>query len=310
MKMNEAFRPGIVLCEAYFKYQAVKNTIANAIARVADESFYECIEITDIKDASDRKCIGSIIHSHDLILTQWMTRLLQTEGLNLSSFDQSLRKKSVARIKEHLGPAVECGTHKIGVLSGPDPGPAQRVNAKDALYTSLCEIAEAIKGFGPIYLILESLDRGAHKNGLIGPTSEAVALIQRVQQTHPRVGLCWDISHVKLCGDDIFKSLVISKPYITQIHLANPVLDRKRSDFGDYHIPFGEPGFLTIQKIAEFFQMALDIELLVKQRPCISVEVRTPRNIEPWETVAQGRSSLQKAWSLFLRPRQQEREKK
>ncbi len=300
MKIGEAFRPGIVLSETYFAYLRVRSVIADAIVKVVDEDFYECVGIADVNDDSDRKRIGDVVRSYGPVLTQWMTGVLVTEHLNLSSLDETLRKRSVTRIKEHFGPAAECGACKIAVLSGPDPGPALRADATEALYTSLCELAEAIKAFGFTHLLLEPLDRGAHKNGLIGPTSEAVALIRRVREFYPYIGLCWDSSHIALCGEDIFQSLIMSKPYIVQIHLANPVLDRRRSDFGDNHIPFGEPGFFTLQKIADLFQKAVEIELFVKQRPCVSVEVRTPRGVDPWEIVVQARHLLEKAWSLFV----------
>lgn len=307
MKLNNAFRPGISLAETHFSFWRAKRVIAEAVSRVADEGFYECVEIADINDVSDRKRIGKIVRSHDLVLTQWMTSILTSENLNLCSLDAELRKKSVARIKDCFEPAIECGVRKIAVLSGPDPGPALRADARKALHTSLCELAEALKTFGSVYLLIEPLDREAHKKGLIGPTPEAVSLIRNLRQSHPLTGLSWDSSHAALCGEDILESLSICKPYIVQLHLANPVLDHDRSDFGDNHIPLGAPGFLTLQKVADLFQKAAEIGLFVGQRLCISVEIRTPENVDPWQIVTEARHSLVKAWSLYQERQQGDR---
>ena len=41
-------------------------------------------------------------------------------------------------------------------------------------------------------LLLEPLDRGAHKDNFIGPTPEAVAILREVHQSQPNVLLSWD----------------------------------------------------------------------------------------------------------------------
>lgn len=299
MKMTDAFKPGILLSETHFAYRTDKGVIANAVARVADEGFYKGIEIADVSDAADRRRIRDIIQSYDLTLTQWMSTVLVTENLNLSSLDETVRLKSVTRIKDYIKQGAECGVGNIAVLSGPDPGPAMRTKATECLYRSLCELCEVLLANDNMHLILEPLDREEHKKALIGPTKEAVMLIQLVRKFFPNIGISWDTAHSLLCGEDLIESLAVVQECLTQIHLANPVLDRSRTDFGDNHIPLGGPGAMNIETAVVIFRKAIEMGVFVRQTPCVAVEIRTPDGSDPWETEALGRKTLQNAWDIL-----------
>jgi sugar phosphate isomerase/epimerase len=146
---------------------------------------------------------------------------------------------------------------------------------------------------------LEPLDRGAHKNGLIGPTREAVELALRIRAVHPAFAISWDSSHAALCGENLPDSLTVAKNCIAQIHLANAVLDRQDPRFGDHHIPIGPPGFLNPQSIADLFAHAAAIGLFGERRPGVSVEVRSAPDADPWKTEKHGRRVIEEAWAIF-----------
>jgi hydroxypyruvate isomerase len=298
MEMTDAFLPGLMMAESHFAYYGQKGVIADAVSRIAAEGFFKNVEIADIPDKNDRKQIANSVHEGQLRVTQWMTMILVNEGLNLSSTNETLRRKSAARIKEQLGPAVECGASYISVLSGPDPGSAMRKQATEQLYTSLCELCQTAGSYS-VGVLIEPLDREAHKKGFIGPTDEAANLIERVKHAFTNIGVCWDSSHAALNGEDIFDSIAKIKPHIVQMHLANPVLDKGRSDFGDYHIPIGEPGYLTIDRIAEIYKRAIDIGLFIKSKPPVAIEVRTPKGGDPWQTIASVTGTLRDSWRLY-----------
>ena len=301
MKLTEAFKPGIILSESHFPYLNTTGIIIEAIQRIAEEGFYKKVEIADISDKAERKQIRDIVYSNNIDVTQWMSFVLlyaAEQELNLSSTDEALRKKTVSVIKDHIGPAVECGASFFALLGGADPGPHLRTSATEQLCQSLCEICEAAQSYS-LDVILEPLDREAHKNHLIGPTNEAVALIKNVRRAFDNIGLCWDSSHVALCGEDIFQSLTEAAPYIKQIHLANPVLNAEINSFTDNHIPIGPPGYLTIEKIAEFYKRAIDLGLLVEHKLSVALEVRTPKDDDPWDTIAECTRQFQQSWSLY-----------
>lgn len=290
MNINEAFKPSILLCESHFHYYGMKGVIADAVERVADDGFFHGIEIPDIVDRNDRNRIARAVQAHNLKATCWMSFVLINNELNLSSSDTPLRKKSVAMMIEQMEACAECGAGRFAVLSGPDPGPLSRAASVECLYTSLCELCEAAGKCGDINITLEPLDRDAHKNGLIGPTADFIPLISRVKESHSNIGISWDSAHVALCGDDIFNSLAASKELVDGIHLANAVLDRNDSLFGDNHMKFGAPGFLTKDFMVKFFEEAVEIGLLGANGPCVSIEVRTSPGGDPWETEAECRN--------------------
>lgn len=298
MKMTEALRPSILLSETHNPYMYDKGVIADAIGRVADEGFYRSIEIADVPNAGDRKRIGETMRGGEVTLTQWMSMILLTEGLTLSSPDEALRKKSVTRMIEMIGPALECGTSRLAVLSGLDPGPPLRAEATERLYASLMELCEAVDRTFPMSVMLEPLDRDAHKNHLLGPTAEFVALFRRIRETFPSAGVSWDSAHVSLCGEDFLESFEAARDVTVGIHLANAVLDRADERFGDNHMDVGPPGFLTLKGIAEIFRRGITNGLFARVRPSIAVEIRTAPDNDPWLTEARGRAILEQTWTL------------
>lgn len=298
MKMSDAFKPSILVSETHNAHVHERDVIADAVARVAAEGFYLSIEIADVPGAGDRKRIGDTIRESGIALTQWMSMTLAEGRLNLSSVDEALRRKSVARMKEMIGPALECGTRTLAVLSGPDPGPALRAQATGQLYASLMELCEALEEHAPMRLILEPLDREAHKNGLLGPTAEFVALFRRIRKTHPSAGVSWDSAHVSLCREDFMTSFEEARDVAVGIHLANAVLDPRDERFGDSHMDVGPPGFLTVEGIANLFRRGIVGGLFSRVHPPIAVEIRTAPGGDPWQTEARGRAVLEEAWAI------------
>ncbi|OFX18196.1 MAG: hypothetical protein A2Z18_01200 [Armatimonadetes bacterium RBG_16_58_9] len=299
-EMRHVFTPGILLGETHYAFRTARGVIADAVARVADEGFYGGVEISDVSDVADRKRIENTVQAHGLRLTQWMTTLLITEKLNLSSLDEDLRCRSVARMKQQMNFTAECGAHSFALFSGPDPGPGLRAKATQQLYVSFCELSEALTSYHPMRLIFEPLDRDAYKNGLIGPMSEAADLVRRVRCCYPNVGLCWDSAHVALCGEDVLESILAYHEFVDQIHLANAVLDRSYPDFGDRHMPLGVPGFLTTEMMAKVIGRVVSAGFPRKSHPMLSVEIRTPDGGDPWLTEAWGRRALEQAWRICL----------
>lgn len=299
MKMAEAFKPSILLSETHFHSRTAKGVTADAVARVADEGFYQGVGIAEIAHPADRRRIGDIVRSYNLTLTQWLSMALATENLNLSSLDETERSESVARIKDYIGQAQECAAGNIGVCSGPDPVRAFRRKATESFRKSLCELGRELSAAGDMGLLLEPLDREKDKKGLIGPTKEAVALVERVRESSPRVSISWDTSHMLLLGEDLVESLGAVRECLGEIHLANPVLDRDHKDFGDRHISLGAPGPVDVEVIALIFRKAVELGIFAARTPCVAVEIRAPHGADPWETETLGHKALCEAWERF-----------
>lgn len=294
-KLGNYVSPGVLLGETHFHCRGKEGILVDAVARIAAEGFYRVIEIPDIPEKHDRKRLGELVRGNGLGLTYWLSFVLNAEGLDLSSVDEEHRVHSVRRLQEHFGAAQECGATRFAILSGKDCGPGLRPKAVGQLERSLGELAGAAEPYG-LRIVLEPLDRGAHKNGLIGPTAEAAALVKRVRAVFPNVGLSWDTAHAALCGETPEESLAAFSDCIAQVHLANAVLDRNHPGYGDHHMPPGPPGFLTTARTAQILAAGLAAGFFGESRPGVSVEIRTPSGGDPWETECLGRNLLEQAW--------------
>jgi hydroxypyruvate isomerase len=300
LPLKEKFKPSILLSETHFHRQSENGVYPAALAKIAEEGYYEGVEIGQISAGTDRSRFREIVEQSKITVTQWYTFLIDHERLNISSCDENLRQKSVRRIKEQLYLAAECGARHVALISGPDPGIAMRQAATEATATSLCEICDEAWHLASLFVLIEPLDRAAHKNKLIGPTQEAVSLVRKVKNSCSNIGISWDTAHSALCGEDIFASLVLAKDHIRQMHLANAILERNDPGFGDHHRPLGLPGFLTEQIIGRLCRTVLDQDLFAGARPCLAAEVRTGIDGDPWQTDILGRMTIQRAWNLAV----------
>src|SRR5690625_7534273 len=110
------------------------------------------------------------------------------------------------RIKDSVYAAAEIGTKNIAFVTGDDAGADRWADGIEGLYESLCEIAEAAKEYD-MNLLVEPLDRFAHRKRIIVTTDETVALLSRVQKEHDNIGIAFDTAHAARNGEDIFEEI-------------------------------------------------------------------------------------------------------
>ena len=302
MTVLEAFRPSVLLSESHFHYIKCGGSIADIVRRAAEEGFYRNLEIPVVNDAGERRRIENTVRKGGLSLTQWLTPSMAAEGLSLCSPDETLRSKSVRRAREMMEGSVECGAAAIGIASGPDPGMPAREEATRLLRESLRELGAAVGRPGRMRILLEPLDRGAHRNALIGPSPEALSLIDHTRLDSSQIGICWDSAHTALCGEDLIESLSALRGHIAQIHISNAVLDRSDKNFGDLHMAIGSPGFMTIEKAAEVLRSCTRMGLFNAKTVCVAVENRSEEGADPWATVNACTEILRRAWQMASDP--------
>lgn len=267
------FIPSLLVPEVYHPFKREKNFTANLLESIAEANFYKSFELGDGFDEKERKRILAVTEKNGIEVTQWLTFLIEENNLDVSSLDPSLRKETVRTVKESLPLAAEIGAKNIALVTGDDPGPERWNEGIEGLYESLCEIAEAAREYN-MNLLIEPLDRYAHKKRIIGTTEETLELLARVQSTYDNVGMAFDTAHAALNDEDIFESLEKGKDLIHQIHFSNAVLDMKNELYGDFHMEIGEPGFLTEEKISAMLQKANELGIQAEHGLRVAVEVR------------------------------------
>jgi len=276
----DCFRPSVIVSQACAGQPAPWRHYAEAIGRVAEAGFFSGAEIEEIPEPAVRREVAAA--GKDLDLTVWLVPWLQKKGLSLCDVDGRDRDIAVGAVLEQLDLAADCSASSIGLWSGPDPGPELRKDATSSFIRSLRMICREAEGHG-LRIVVEPFDREAHKKGLIGPSAELADVIWTLEGA---CCACWDVGHLVLGGEDPLRSFRNLRPYVSHLHLSNCILDPAHPDFGDRHLPPGEPGFLTMQRARELLRAIAGQLREAGKRCSVAVEVRGREEQDPEEVVA------------------------
>lgn len=168
--------------------------------------------------------------------------LMVGDERNPHSRDSRIRDDTFAEAESHLLRAVRLGAEKMVVASGIDPGPERRSEETERFVhylSGLCSRAPA-----SLTLLIEPFDRSIGKNLLIGPTVEAVHVVERIKAMgHDNIGLLVDMGHVPLMEETFRFAIGHSAPHLKHIHLGSCVKrDPQDPLYGDMHPPWGYAG--------------------------------------------------------------------
>lgn len=283
-------RESIIIDEIFFGETDIPEKLIEVINRLANTGYYKAIETGISFDSSVNKKIRAIKERNGLFMTQWLTRPMIANNLDLSAPESEIRKPSVAKVLEYAKYAAEAGADRIAVISGKNVEHNYQAEAIAHLRESLFLICRAMKPLS-IGLLIEPLDRYVHKKQLIGSTRDAVQVVQSLRDMHFDVGIAWDSAHTALNTEDLYESLSTAEDQILNVHLANAVLDPNSKLYGDFHIPAGEPGFLTIDTAINIVKKIKSFK--TKDKPLnIAIEMRLDKSADMWE--------FEKASRIFL----------
>lgn len=271
--MSQKFIPSLLIPEVYHPYKRDKNFAANTLEEIVEFDFYRAVELGDGFDKEERKRILEITKKNNIDVIQWFTFLIQENNLDVSSLDSKLRLETVKQIKDNLYYAAEIGAHSIAFVTGDDPGVDRWKDGVEGLYESLCDICEEAEKYN-IKVLIEPLDRWAHKKRIIGTTDETVELMLRVKEKYQNIGIAFDTAHAALNEEDILEALVKGQSLIEQIHFSNAVLDKNSELYGDFHMKVGAPGFLTVDKVSEILSKSVELQIKSETGLRIAMEVR------------------------------------
>ena len=297
LHMLEIFQP-LMQDERFF--------VDEMISRIPDIPFYKGIELGVFYDKACRKDIRKIVEDNKYQLTVWVSPTLTDYGYDLSSTDESTRKKAVARMIEGLDLSAEMGVKHCGIPCGPYPGPDKEEAAMEAFYRSIVDLLDVIDQYPGVDYIFEPLVRYANKRMLCGPMPEAVKLFARVAELSGKFYMHWDSAHEMLNkAPTLSESMEIAHPYIAQIHLCNCVTDPNHPYYGDWHMDVGEApeyknwGYLTPEVGAAVIkQLASYNTNPGLDRTFCSVEVKSAKGNDLWAKERLIRGFLQKVFDL------------
>lgn len=287
---------------AFPECQTGDGPILETVERIADDDFFSAIEVSRVNDASTRHQVARLIAQTHLQVGFGAQPIILGDKLNPNSLDATQREKAVETLKTYIAQAAEIGAGRFVLLSGLDPGPADRPAAILHLINSLIELCAYGRGHG-IDLTLETFDRAVDKKALIGPAEEAAAVAVVVKAEFPDFGLLYDMGHMPLLDEAPLPALTIVQPHLVHAHVGNCVKISGRPSYGDLHPRFGFPGGENdVAQLVEFLQALFQIGYLredppIGKRPWVGFEVRPQASETSRAILANLKRVWREAWA-------------
>jgi sugar phosphate isomerase/epimerase len=248
---------GVVFPMAYPNLPTEADLLA-AVTEVCLDDFFDVLEIPPadvvvlqkIKAIADQAAVKLLIAGQPPLL-----------GAKLSLNDPvaAQRQAAIDNVKASIDAAYEVGSPLVAVLSGLDPGPAERDNQLELLSHSLtecCRYAQAKAKDYVVWITLETFDHNIDKRCLIGPSTLARQLAEHVRAHVDNFGLTLDLSHLPLLGESPSEALEQVIDYLIHAHAGNCALqDPAHEAYGDLHPRFGMAGTeIDVPQLKEYLE--------------------------------------------------------
>jgi sugar phosphate isomerase/epimerase len=291
----------IVHFMAFPKVMPGDGPIVETVQQIAEDPFFQGIEIGWIKDPAVRREVKAVLDANDMKVGHGAQSALLIGKHNLNSLDAAERQAAVGQLKANIDEAAELGAKRVAFLSGKDPGDELRAEALEALVASL-EEACAYGQERAIALACETFDRTVDKKCLIGPSPYAAEFARRVRQKYPDFGLMYDLSHMPLLYEEPLPALATLKDVLVHIHVGNCVLDPASPAYGDLHPRFGFPGGENdVDELTAFLKALFEIGYLAEgkqDKPWVGFEVKPQSEAESsTELIEATKDVWRRAWS-------------
>lgn len=271
------------------------------LQRLCEDEFFDVLEINNLTDAQTTKRICHLRQVSGIELGINVQSKQMDEGHNLASLNEDERQRAVQEIIRTIGQAYELGATYLLFSDGYHsyPGLGREADALAALEASLFEICHFAKEQGDLRLNLRNMDR-IKSQALIGPSSLAARLIQRIFQQYPQFGLALDLGVLPLLGEGAADALEASKEVISYVQLGNAILDGDHPHYGAtnprFNYPYGEVG---VEELSNFLEGLLDVGYLDPRHQdlnTITLKLCPLPGEDPWLVLANAKRCLKRAW--------------
>ncbi len=297
--LGSYMKVGTVLPMSFPEAAKKEEAFLAALRKIAEDDFFSVVEIAKVKDPWVRKNALQILTLSRLEVGFSGASALLEGRHNLNALEEEKRREAVQVAIEAYEEAREMGAHFFSLISGPDPA-ERREEAFALLVQSLREICAHAERNERIPIVLETFDSAIDKCCLIGPSSDALRLVNDVSKDFPRFSLMLDLSHLPLLHERPVESLRILKGHIGHIHLGNCVLaDKNHPAYGDSHPPLGIPGGENdVDEVADFLKGLFEVGYLGEgKRPRISLEIKPRPGDDADAVLAGSKRVLLEAWA-------------
>ena len=250
-----------------------------ALQWVLEDQFFRAFQTVEVPYAAERKAIAELLAPDNLYLDYCVARVLNEQQGNLSSLDEEQRSRSVQIVIQQLADAREIGASALSLVPGRRPAEwSLRTKALEALQHSMEEVvAHAKEHYPDISILLEPLDVDADKKHTFGYLPEAQQLTHILKEQGLTLYINVDTAHCWLNEEDPLEMLQALRPQVKEFHFCNCVTDPDSEEYGDKHMPLGEPGRMTHATMAQMIAQMKETDFLNPQdKPYLLFEVIKP----------------------------------
>ncbi|MFQ6067466.1 MAG: 5-keto-L-gluconate epimerase [bacterium] len=219
--------------EAKFSALAYKEDFRDSIRKVAELGFDGVeLAIRDPRKVGVDK-IKELVRQYNLDVPAIGTgQAWGEERLSFSDPRSKVRKKAIARIKDHIDFAARFSAQVIiGLIRGRIEDHVSREDAEKWTLDCVRECAGVAQGL-KVGLTLEPLNR--YETNFINTVAEGIEFIKKVDL--PNIGMLIDTFHMNIEEVSLHESIVKAKDYINHVHLA----DSNRWAPGSGHLNFAQ----------------------------------------------------------------------
>ncbi len=290
---------GILHFMAYPQCMCGEGPIVETVASIADDLFFDHIELTQMKSPLVRSQVHEIVEASRIAASFGAQPIILGGNLDLNHPDRMERHRAVKAVQWGIEQARELSCDSVTVLSGPVT--EDRKEAKERLVDSLKRLCAYGSPRG-IQIRLETFDQVAYgKNGLIGPTEDAVEVSEEVRKEYSDFGIVVDLSHLPLMDETAKKALDVARDHLVHVHIGNCAMDNPQHPaYGDNHPRFGASGTRNdVPELAEFLRHLLDMGYTsAEHRRPVCFEVKPMPGERPESVIAGSKRALLAAWRM------------
>lgn len=230
--------------------------------------------------------------------------------LSLNDPDDEGRTAAINEVKASIDAAYEMDARIVACLTGKDPGnDDDRARQIDLLVDSieqLCQYSQDKAVDYVAWVSVETFDHETDKACLLGPTSRAAEVMDRVKgDSFYNVGLTVDLSHLPMLREDAAECLALAGEHLIHVHAGNCICaDPGLPGYGDNHPRFGYPGGENgMEELKTFLEALMYSGYFRSQvptgKPIFTFEVK-PMPGETSEIVlAQTKRTFKRAWAAL-----------
>jgi sugar phosphate isomerase/epimerase len=305
--MRESWEPLVDLSIVHFMIfpdtMSGSGPMLETVSQIVNDDFFSMIEISHINDPQVRRQVAEVIETSHARVAFGAQPIILSQKLDLNSLDPTKRKDAMKALLPFIDEAKEVNAKRFTVLSGPDPGPGKREEARRFLAESLFELCAYAKE-RELSVTLESFDRTIDKKSLIGPSPEARMVAETVREKFSDFGLMYDMGHAPLLDEKPAEALRVLKDYLVHVHVGNCVKTPEHSAYGDKHPRFGlKGGENDVPQLVEFLRALKNIGYIPPSprevSPVIGFELKPVPGEKAESVIANGKRTWRKAWGLL-----------